>query len=70
MRKFTPINEFKLSKRGKEVLKECKEILKFNVDKVHVKSGDYSELLEGISPSERERFKESIPLDGKIVVKK
>ena len=70
MREFTPINAFKLSKRGKEVLKECKKILKFNVDKVHVSSWDYSELLEGVSLSSRIRYKDVIPLDGKIVVRK
>jgi hypothetical protein len=70
VREFTPINAFKLSKRGKDVLKECKAILKCNVTKVHVKTSDYSELLASVSPASRIFYQEAIPLDGKIVVRK
>lgn len=70
MKEYTPINEFRLSKRGLEILKQCKTILKHNVTKVHVTSDDYKELLEGISPSIRHHCKEEIHLDGKVVVRK
>jgi hypothetical protein len=65
-----PLNEFKLSKRGKEVLNDCREILKHNVTKVHVSAEDFNELLEGISASIRYNYINTIPFGEKFIVRK
>lgn len=70
MRKYTPINYYKLSSRGKEIFNQCKDVLKCNVPHVHVFPSDFIELLDGISPSTRQFYIDGIPLDGKMVVKK
>jgi hypothetical protein len=67
---FTPINVWRLSKRGKEIFEECSNILKHNVKKVSIAPNDFMELLEGISLSIRKHYNEAIPLNGKIVVRK
>ena len=70
MKEYTPINEWKLSRNGREIFKKCQEILTYEVENVHLNTNEFNELLLGISPSLRQTYIDNIPLCGKIVVRK
>lgn len=67
---YTPINEHKLSKSGKEFLKECKRMRTFNVKNIYVPPQIFSDLLESMSPSTKSYYSDSIPFEDKLLVRK
>ena len=67
---YTPLNECKLSRRGKDFLIECRRMRSFSVKRIHVPPQEFSDLLDSISASDRSYYSDSIPFEGKMLVRK
>ncbi|MGN6347079.1 MAG: hypothetical protein ACTHME_05190 [Candidatus Nitrosocosmicus sp.] len=67
---FTPINYWKLSKRGKELFSLIEKIGKSSVQNIHLKSDDFNVILEGVPPSLRTEYRDGIPFMRKMIVRK
>ena len=66
---YTPINKFKLKSNAKDFLKTAERMSIYSIDKIHAPSDVFNALLESISASERDRFRDSIPFEGKQIVR-
>jgi hypothetical protein len=66
---YTPINEHRLKANAKIFLNEARRFKRFNVKNIYVPKDIYDSLLESISPSERNSCIDSIPFEGKILVR-
>jgi len=67
---YTPINYFKLSRASQDFLKQCEKFKRFKVKNIHVPAEIFSELRESISASDRNDYTDSIPYEGKILVRR
>jgi len=67
---YTPINEYKLSKENQALLKRCKEMCKFKIDKIYLNRSEFNDFLDSISAASRNSYCESIPFEGKLLVMK
>lgn len=66
---YTPINKFKLKANAKEFLKSARRMSLYSIGKIHVPSDIFDALIESISLSDRDRFRDGIPFEGKVLVR-
>ena len=70
MSNYTPINKWKLSKRGQELFDLIEKIGKSSVQNIHLKADDFNIILNGVAPSVRSEYMDGIPFMGKMIVRK
>lgn len=70
MANYTPINKWKISKASRDFLRKAEDMAKFPVEKIYVNKEIFDDLLEGISLSSKSFYSDSIPFEGKILVRK
>jgi hypothetical protein len=66
---YTPINQFKLKRESREFLARASKFKLFSVKNIHVPKEYYDDILESISLSERELYKDGIPFEGKLLLR-
>lgn len=64
---LNPINEHRLSRENKEILKQYKKMSIYSVNVIYAKKKFYDDLMASITPSERHNYKDGIPFMGKLI---
>lgn len=66
---FSPINEFKLCSKGKELFERLKKMAEFKINKIYLNNAEFDLILKGVTPSMRKDCENVIPFMGKEIVR-
>ncbi len=68
--RYCPINEYRLTQKGKEVFKDLSGWVRFaSVKRIELEADKFDLLLMSITPSIRKEYQDEIPFNGKVLVR-
>lgn len=67
---YTPINKWKLTRRGREIFDLCEKLSRSSVSNIYLSNDNYKLMIDGIPGSDNNEYENGIPFMGKLIVRK